>query len=62
MGVISLSFVCYQAEYQNYSELKEPIIQEIEESTSKGVLVRSARRFLEELARSGLLTPVNSSC
>ena len=52
MGVISLSFVCFQAEYQNYSELKEPIVQEIEESTSKGVLVRSARRFVEGLASS----------
>ena len=52
MGVISLSFVCFQAEYQNNSELKEPIIQEIEESTSKGVLVRSARRFVEDLASS----------
>ena len=51
-GVTSLSFVYLQAEYQNYSELKEPIIQEIEESTSKGVLVRSARRFVEDLANS----------
>ena len=51
-GVISLSFVCFQAEYQNYSVLKEPIIQEIEESTVKGVLVRSARRFVEDLASS----------
>ena len=52
MGVICLSFVCFQAEYQSYSELKEPIVQEIEESTSKGVLVRSARRFVEGLASS----------
>ena len=44
--------MCFQAEYQNYSELKEPIIQEKEESTSKGVLVRNARRFVEDLASS----------
>ena len=48
----TVSFVCFQAEYQNYSKLKEPIVKEIEESTSKGVLVRSARRFVEGLASS----------
>ena len=30
----SLTFVCFQAEYKNYCELTEPIIQEIVESTS----------------------------
>ena len=45
-------FVYCQAGYENFSELKEPIIQEVEEATARGELVRSARRFVEELANS----------
>ena len=44
--------VYFQAGYENFSELKEPIIQEVEEATARGELVRSARRFVEELANS----------
>ena len=44
--------VYFQAGYENFSELKEPIIQEVEEATARWELVRSARRFVEELANS----------
>ena len=47
--------VYFQAGYENFSELKEPIIQEVEEATARGELVRSARRFVEELANSRVL-------
>ena len=41
-----------QANYSNYHELKEKIVEEAEEATARGELVRSARRFVEELERS----------
>ena len=41
-----------QANYSNYHELKEKIVEEAEEATARGELVRSPRRFVEELERS----------
>ena len=41
-----------QANYSTYHELKEKIVEEAEEATARGELVRSARRFVEELERS----------
>lgn len=41
-----------QANYSNYHELKEKIVEEAEEATARGELVRSARRFVEGLERS----------
>ena len=41
-----------QANYSNYHELKEKIVEVAEEATARGELVRSARRFVEELERS----------
>ena len=47
--------VFFQAGYKNFTELKEEIIREVEEATARGELVRSARRFVEELANSRVL-------
>ena len=44
--------VYFQASYENFSELKEAIILEVEEATAGGELVRSTRQFVEELANS----------
>ena len=44
--------VYFQAGYEKFSELKEAIIREVEEAIARGELVRSARRFVEELANS----------
>ncbi|MCG8078475.1 MAG: hypothetical protein JAY75_19820, partial [Candidatus Thiodiazotropha taylori] len=41
-----------QADYSNFTQLREAIVREAEEATARGELVRSARRFVEELART----------
>ena len=46
-------FPCvFQAEYNQFTELKEGIVREVEEATRRGELVVSARRFVEELSNA----------
>ena len=42
----------FQAEYNQFTELKEGIVREAEEATRRGELVVSARRFVEELSNA----------
>ena len=51
---MKIHLVYFQAGYENFTELKEEIIREVEEATARGELVRSARRFVEELANSSV--------
>ena len=52
---MKIYLVYFQAGYKNFTKLKEEIIREVEEATARGELVRSARRFVEELANSRVL-------
>ena len=51
---MKIHLVYFQVGYENFTELKEEIIREVEKATARGQLVRSARRFVEELSNSSV--------